>query len=220
VASLATTARPLRAGERVLFVGDSNTDTEYRTRFPPHGYGYVMFVATMLAARAPELRLDVVNRGNDGDTVLDLARRWQHDVVDARPDRVFVLIGTNDVAYRYLPNEAHAPVDDDLFAGTLSRLVADLRRRTAADVALIEPMPFEIPPGVGDEPNVALARLCERLAAVAAAHDCALVPVRAGLAAIQAAGGARGWYQNFNHPAFPGHAYIAQQLLRHLGWQL
>ena len=218
-AGAAATTR-FRAGQRVVFIGDSNTDTEHRTRFQPHGYGYVMFVATMLAARDPALKLDIVNRGNDGDTVLDLARRWQRDVLELRPDHVFVLIGTNDVAYRYLPSPTQAGVDDDVFAATLAGLVATTREQTAATVTLIEPMPYDIPAGFPQEPNRALERLCTRIAGVAAEHRCGLVAVRAGLAAILAEGLASGWYQNFNHPAFPGHAYIAQQVLRHVGGRL
>jgi lysophospholipase L1-like esterase len=210
----------LRAGQRVVFIGDSNTDAEHGTRFPPHGYGYVMLVASMLAARHPELRLDIQNRGNDGDTVEDLARRWQTDVLELAPDWVFVLIGTNDVAYRYLPRNTDRSVADDVYARTLARLVADTQLHARARVVLIEPMPFEIPPGYGEEPNQALARLCDVLAHVAAEHDCGLVRVRAGLAALMAEGLASGWYQNFNHPAQPGHAFIAQQVLRHLGWQI
>ncbi|MFY9342625.1 MAG: GDSL-type esterase/lipase family protein [Planctomycetota bacterium] len=210
----------IAARQRLLFIGDSNTATEYRTRFPPHGYGYVMFVATMLAARHPELRLDVVNRGNDGDTIADLARRWQQDVLDLRPDHLFVLIGTNDIAYRHLPGDADRQVGDDSYAATLSRLLTRTRASTSATITLIEPMPFEIPPGHPQQANHDLERLCGCLAAVAREHGCGLVPVRAGLTAIMQRGEAGGWYQNFNHPAFPGHAYIAQQVLRHLGWQL
>ena len=72
------------------------------------------------------------------------------------------------------------------------------------------PETFEIPAGISQEPNAALERLCTRIAGVAAEHGCPLVPVRAQLAAIMAKGHATGWYQNFNHPAFPGHAFVAQ----------
>jgi len=205
-------------GQRLVFIGDSNTDTEYRTRFPPHGYGYVMFVANMLAASHPELQLDIINRGNDGDTVVDLAKRWQSDAIDLQPDWLFVLIGTNDVAFRYLPDPDNKAVDDDTYVATLSRLLEDTRARTSARITLIEPMPYEIPPGMSAEPNVATERLCEHLASLAQQHDCGLVPVRAALSEIMANGQAQGWYQNFNHPAFPGHAFIGQQVLRHLGW--
>lgn len=207
-------------GQRLVFIGDSNTDTEYRTRFPPHGYGYVMFVATMFAARHPELRLDIVNRGNDGDTIEDLARRWRQDVIDLRPDHLFVLIGTNDIAYRHLPGDGHRQVSDDVYAATMTRLVAQTRANTAARIHLIEPMPFEIPAGHPQDANRDLERLCGRLASVAQEQQCGLVRVRAGMAAAMQRGEAGGWYQNFNHPAFPGHAYIAQQVLAHLGWQL
>lgn len=207
-------------GERLVFIGDSNTDTEYRTRFPPHGYGYVMFVANMIAARLPELSLEVVNRGNDGDTIEDLAKRWQQDVIDLKPDWVFVLIGTNDVAYRYFPEDAERQVDDEQFERGLSEQVARTRAETGAKIVLIEPMPYDIPASRSQEPNAALEKLCACIARVAETFACEVVPVRAGLAEVLAAGRAKGWYQNFNHPAFPGHTYIAQQVLRHLGWQL
>ncbi|MFK7740598.1 MAG: SGNH/GDSL hydrolase family protein [Planctomycetota bacterium] len=210
----------IQPGERIVFIGDSNTDTEYRTRFPPHGYGYVMFVATMLAASRPQLRLDILNRGNDGDTIEDLARRWEQDAIAPQPQHLFVLIGTNDVAFRHTPDDGHRQVSDDTYIDTLSRLITQTREQTPATITLIEPMPFDIPPDYPADANCELERLCGRLADLASRMDCDLVPVRAGLASIMEAGNAEGWYQNFNHPAFPGHAYIAQQVLRHLGWQL
>lgn len=210
----------LRQGQRILFIGDSNTDTEYRTRFPPHGYGYVMFVAAMLTARHPELGLDIQNRGNDGDTIADLEQRWQQDVLDLRPDHLFVLIGTNDIAYRHLPGDSHRQIADEQYAATLSRLIAATRERTAARIHLIEPMPFDIPADYPQAANVDLERLCERLAMTAREQECGLVRIRAGLASILQRGQAKGWYQNFNHPALPGHAYIAQQVLQYLGFRI
>lgn len=206
--------------QRLVFIGDSNTDTEHLTRFPPYGYGYVMFVATMLAGTHPDLGIDILNRGIDGDTVIDLARRWQKDVIDLAPDWLFVLIGTNDISFRYMPDGPGRAVADEVYVQTLSGLLAETKRRTQARIVLIEPMPFEIPPDYPQEGNRDLERLCGHLARLAEEHDCELVPVRARLAEIMANGWAHGWYQNFNHPAFPGHAFIGQQVLRHLGWQL
>jgi lysophospholipase L1-like esterase len=206
----------LRGGERVLFVGDSNTDTEYRTRAEPLGYGYVMMVDAFMRASRPELQVEVLNRGNDGDTVVDLERRWESDVIALRPDVLVVMIGTNDVGYRHLSEYLPRAVNDELFERTLEGLVRRTQAELPAHIALLEPPLFELP--ADSAPNrqaLALGAIVERIAKRA---SCDRIPVLREMAAALSAGRTTGWFQNVNHPAFPGHAFLAQQVLRWLGW--
>ena len=206
----------IEAGQKLVFIGDSNTDTEYRTRAVPYGYGYVMMCHAFLEASHPGMGLTFVNRGNDGDTILDLERRWQSDVLDEQPDWLFVMIGTNDAGYRFLPEYHDRAVDDATFAATLRTLLARTREATRARIALVEPPVFELE--VDSEPNCAIGRLCELLDEVGREYDCESVPVFESMAQALANGHAEGWFQNVNHPYFPGHAFIAQQVLRCIGW--
>lgn len=88
--------------DKILFIGDSVSDCG-RQRPVGEGFsgawgrGYVANIGAWLGSEFPQMKLRVINMGVDGDTVRDLARRWQRDVLDIKPDWVCVLIGINDV---------------------------------------------------------------------------------------------------------------------------
>lgn len=102
----------LSQGKRVLFIGDSvtdgawgnskvwNTPSEQRNQRDLnhiYGHGYMMIVASSVQARFPGQQWTFWNRGISGNTLADLAARWEKDVLMLRPDVVSILIGTNDV---------------------------------------------------------------------------------------------------------------------------
>lgn len=99
-------------GKRVLFIGDSITDgawgnsnvwnatSDQRDQNDMnhiYGHGYMMIVASRFQTLYPEEEWQFWNRGISGNTLDDLAGRWQKDVLDLSPDVVSILIGTNDV---------------------------------------------------------------------------------------------------------------------------
>ena len=114
---------------RLLVVGDSITeagrdhDAWPGDRSGYLGRGYVAMAAALLDATYPAHRLVVQTRGVGGDTVCDLAERWQRDVVDLKPDWLTVMIGINDVWRQFdapLPDLGTPPGE---FEDGLSRLV-------------------------------------------------------------------------------------------------
>lgn len=81
-------ATKLKKGAVILFQGDSITDqgrdkkeTEANNT-PGLGKGYPSMAAGLLHADYPEHELKIYNRGISGNKVLDLAARWQADVID------------------------------------------------------------------------------------------------------------------------------------------
>lgn len=53
--------------------------------------------------------------GIGGNTILDLAVRWERDVLDRRPDWLSVIIGINDVWRQFdrpLQTELHVEADE------------------------------------------------------------------------------------------------------------
>src|SRR5690349_10506283 len=68
---------------KIIFFGDSLTEGSL-------GVGYVDKVAAALRGH------HFINQGVNGDTSLNLYRRVQTDVIDERPDGVFIMIGAND----------------------------------------------------------------------------------------------------------------------------
>lgn len=94
-------APAFRPGTRVLFQGDSITDMNRgRTADPNHilGHSYAFLIAAKYGAMLPERQLVFINRGVSGNTVADLAKRWQADTLDLKPDILSILIGINDAS--------------------------------------------------------------------------------------------------------------------------
>ena len=63
---------------RILFQGDSITDgNRGRSADPNHilGHGYAFIIAARHGAAFPEAKLDFMNRGISGNTVLDLEKQ-------------------------------------------------------------------------------------------------------------------------------------------------
>ncbi len=87
-------------GFTFLFQGDSITDgNRSRNTDWNHvmGHGYQYIIASKLWYNFPSKGLHFFNRGISGNTVADLAARWQTDTLDVKPGLLSILIGINDV---------------------------------------------------------------------------------------------------------------------------
>ena len=84
----------IQDGEKVLFIGDSITDCGRRDRAVPLGDGYVSIFTELATARYPERSIEWVNTGIGGNRTTHLTERWQPDVIDHRPDRLSIKIGS------------------------------------------------------------------------------------------------------------------------------
>jgi lysophospholipase L1-like esterase len=84
-------------GQKMVLIGDSITDCGRRDAAAPLGTGYVSLFVDLVMAKYPGRAIDFVNRGIGGNTVLELAARWEADVVAERPDWLSVMIGINDL---------------------------------------------------------------------------------------------------------------------------
>ncbi len=114
---------------KLVMIGDSITDGG-RARpvgeglFDALGHGYVAVADALLGAVYPELGIRVVNMGTSGNTVRDLAERWQADVLDLAPDWLSVMIGTNDVWRQFdSPRQTESHVLPDEYERTLDALL-------------------------------------------------------------------------------------------------
>jgi lysophospholipase L1-like esterase len=89
-------------GDTILFQGDSITDSD-RSRNPnrlfgnPLGNGYVSIIASQLIDQKAYDKINIINRGISGDTVMDLIARWDTDCLELKPDVLSILIGVNDI---------------------------------------------------------------------------------------------------------------------------
>lgn len=124
----------IEPNEKLVFIGDSitsaarNFDLGGEGNDDAYGSGYVRMVKSILDAFCPERRIRVINKGIGGHTVLDLAERWQRDVLDLKPDWLSVMIGINDVWRQFdrpLMTESHVQLD--VYTDTYRRLLEQTR---------------------------------------------------------------------------------------------
>ena len=99
-------------------------------------------VRAFVTARHPELGLTWFNRGVCGDTVRDLDRRWEEDVVALKPDWLSVMIGINDI-WRAFEDRLDDAVPIDEYADTLDRLVKRAVETTGCKLILADPYLIE-----------------------------------------------------------------------------
>lgn len=81
----------LKAGERVVFLGDSITQAGARPN------GYVSLVRNAINQQMPDAKIEVIGAGISGNRVPDLQKRLERDVLSKQPTVVVIYIGINDV---------------------------------------------------------------------------------------------------------------------------
>jgi lysophospholipase L1-like esterase len=201
-------------GQRIVFIGDSITDCGRRDVAAPYGEGYVSLVRALVDARHPELDLTWVNRGVGGDTVRDLAARWETDAVGERPDWLSVKVGINDIWRAYTGREAEAvPIDE--YERTLRALLRRAVEATGCRLILADP--FLIEPDTDEPQRAQTDGYCRVVAALAAEVDAVHVPTQAAFDRVLAHSGPSRWAEDRVHPGLPGHAVIAEAFLAAIG---
>lgn len=179
---------------KVLFIGDSITDggwgnscgdmrpTAERNQTDMnhiYGHSYMMLCASQIQSQYPERDIKCYNRGISGNTVHDLAARWDYDAVALDADLVSVLVGTNDVEY-YVGKEGQLPFDIDKWDSTYRNML-DTLRSVKSDVELVLCAPFVGKSGWrGEAPNFGqrqslIDSLDNRVAIMAADYGATLV---------------------------------------------
>ncbi len=203
-ASYVTALEPIPAftqGARVLFQGDSITDgNRGRNADPNHilGHGYVFLIAARHGATYPEAAVEFINRGISGNTVLDLEKRWQKDVLELKPDLLSVMIGVND-------NGRNVPFEQ--YEQTYDRLLADARAANPKlKIVLCEP--FLKPTGALD-PGIEKRR--EIVGKLAAKYAAALVRFQPVFDAATKRAPADYWVWDRVHPTYRGHQLMADE---------
>lgn len=132
----------LKDGQRVVFIGDSITDSGRREPMPPLGTGYVKYIRHLITASRPGMDLTIFNRGVGGHVAKQLLDRWEDDVIALKPDWVSVLIGINDCC-RFTWNRDNDEVSPE---GYETHLQTCLQRTADAlpDTRLVVMEPFLI----------------------------------------------------------------------------
>lgn len=198
-------------GARILFQGDSITDgNRGRSADPNHilGHGYVFLIAARYGAAFPEARLDFINRGISGNTVLDLAKRWQPDALALKPDVLSILIGVND-------NGKGVPLDQ--YEQVYDQLISDARAANP-QVKLVLCEPFGLPVGKRKEAwgtwFDGLQKRQQIVARLGEKHHAAIVHFQRAFDEACQRAPAEYWIWDAVHPTYSGHQIMADEWLR------
>lgn len=213
----------LQKGQKLLFIGDSITDCDRAKPsgeglFGALGRGYASIVDALLQAVYPELGIRVVNTGISGNTVRDLAARWQEDVLDRKPDWLSIMIGTNDVWRQYdTPFITEWHVYKDEYEATLRKLVAETKPILKGGLVLMTP--FFIESNERDAMRATMDEYGAIVRKVAEDYGCLFVDTQSAFNEVlkELYSATLAWDRV--HPTQAGHAVLARAFLNKVGFR-
>lgn len=198
------------ANARILFQGDSITDgNRGRSADPNHilGHGYCFIIAAKYGAQFPERKLDFMNRGISGNTVSNLAARWQKDTLDLKPDVLSILIGIND---------AGKQVSLDQYEQLYDRLLTETKA-ALPNITFVLCEPFYLPKGghrEGDARDQDVRKRQVIVARLAEKHHAALVKLQRVFDEACQRAPAEYWIWDGVHPTYSGHQLLADEWVK------
>jgi lysophospholipase L1-like esterase len=207
-------------GSRLLFIGDSITDCG---RYQPVGEGflealgtgYVFHAGAHLGAVHPRARIRITNMGTSGNTVRNLAARWQTDVLDMAPQWLSIMIGINDVWRQFdrptLPEQAVKPEE---YRATLADLVKKTRPKLAG---LVMMTPYLIEPNPAEPMRKLMDQYGGYVKEIAAANNAVFVDTQAAFNEILKDVHPMSLAWDRVHPTGVGHLVIARAFLKAIG---
>ncbi len=205
---------PFKENDLILFTGDSITDC-HRDRENPDslGMGYVAMICGRLGLDHPGLNLKFRNTGISAERTCDLLKRWDRDCIALQPNWVSLLVGVNNVYYRY---DRDDPTPIDSFESEYRQLLQQIKDNTAARLILCSP--FQLPindfvKGMREDLDPKIA-VIKKLAAV---FDAIWVDFDAAFVAAQQRHIPSYWADDGVHPSIAGHALMAETWLGVVG---
>jgi len=207
-----------KAKETIEFIGDSITDCSRREKeFAPLGYGYVRDIHHLLQAGYPELHLEVINKGISGDRITSLQARWEPDVLQVKPDWLFIFIGVNDV-WRFFEGDKNEAVDLPEFVKVYRELLEITQKATRVKLRLISPYLSETHPA--DPFKTKLTHYQDAIDALGTAFDIPVIHLQPAFDWAMLSNPPEYWTADRVHPTPVGHMLIALTILRACGFSL
>jgi lysophospholipase L1-like esterase len=195
----------------VLFQGDSITDgNRGRNTDPNHilGHGYQFIIASKYGEKLAERQLVFMNRGISGNKVSDLAKRWDKDTVELKPDILSILIGVNDLNAGVSAEEYERQYDE-LLAAT---------QRALPKTKLVLCEPFGLPVGHYQSnwstQSVEFAKRRAIVHRLAAKYHAPVVEFQKAFDEATRRAPADYWMWDGVHPTYSGHQLMADEWVR------
>ena len=135
----------LKVKDRILFIGDSITDSgrDYQNEYDL-GSGFSHLAGSLVLGKYPRLDLAIFNRGLNGDKLSDLSARWSKDCLALKPDIVTILIGVNDIWHNRTMGQLVDAAYLAEFDQTYRKLLIELKEENPK-VQLVILQPFILP---------------------------------------------------------------------------
>jgi len=129
-----------------LFQGDSITDGNWSRDMDWNhvlGHGYAYLIAARLWYEFPTKGFHFFNRGTSGNTVTDLAARWDNDTITIKPNLLSILVGVNDIMHAVYGDKNYSVASyEEGYRGLLQRTKEQL-----PGIELVICEPFILPVG-------------------------------------------------------------------------
>ena len=201
---------------RLVMIGDSITDSGRSYDAQPAGWGsygdgHVSLINACLTGLAPAKQIMVINKGVNGNTILDLRKRWQKDVIDLRPDWVSIMIGINDVWRHYdAVLQQIEQVDETVFEKTYDELIEETKPKVKGIIIM---SPFMIEPKMTDD----MRKMTDAYAAIAEKtakkHNLIYIDVQRKMDTFMESLSSYILSSDRVHPNLQGHMIIAKAFL-------
>lgn len=203
-------------GQHILFIGDSITDSARNDDDSPYGNGFVSLIHAFVTARYPELKLRWTNRGISGNTIRDLAARWEEDAIQLKPDWLAIMVGANDCSRRYNPERLSEAVYVEEYETTLRSLLQRSVDTSGCRLIIAEPYVIEANPA--DQRLIDTRELCLTARRVAKDMDAISIHTQELFDEVLKSTVAADWSPDRVHPNLAGHSLIASGFLKELGF--
>lgn len=211
----------LEKGSRLVMIGDSITDCGRNYEANPagggsFGDGYVNLVNACLTGLAPSYGIMVVNKGVNGNTIVDLKKRWQKDVLDLKPDYVSVMIGINDV-WRHFDGSLQQLelVDPEEYKRVYDELITDTKPKVK-EIFIMSP--FMIEPNRQDKMRTMVDAYAEIARETADRHGLLFIDVQKKIDAFLEELSSYIISGDRVHPNVQGHMIVAKAFLDGIGF--
>ena len=209
----------LNKGETIVFIGDSITDCSrgrqediYAWAPQHHGTSYVADVEAELLISYTDLKIKILNRGTADNTIRDLKGRWQKDVLDWKPDWVFVFIGINDVWKQFqYPNVADRWIQPEEYEQTYRELI-EQTKSAVRKMVLVTPYYLEL--NRAEPMRIRIEEYADIVRRLAREYDLEIVDLQPAWDELLTRMYSQQIAYDRVHPNHVGHVYIAKQIMK------
>jgi lysophospholipase L1-like esterase len=211
----------IQSNSKLLMIGDSITDCGRarpiaEAQGDSLGNGYVSIVNACLTTTLPQANIRVVNMGVNGNTVRDLAARWESDVLAQNPDWLSILIGINDVWRQFdswLQRESHIGLEE--YRQTLEMLIQKIKPHLKGLVLMT---PYFIEPNRADPMRAMMDKYGAVVHDLAARYGAILVDTQAAFDEVLTELHPMALAADRVHPNLNGHMILARAFLKDVGY--